>query len=63
MTRGPKGMQVGDTFEAERSRWQVVAIDPGRRQAVGQLLGGSSVLRRFRARQITRVERPARRLS
>jgi len=38
----------------------VVALDAGRRQVVCELLGGSRVIRRFRARQILAVERRAR---
>jgi hypothetical protein len=55
--RGPKGARIGDVVIAEGSRWRVVGIDPGRREAVCQLERGSGVLRRFRARRILRVVR------
>lgn len=55
--RGPKGARVGDVIVAERSRWRVEALDLERREAVCELLGGSRALRRFRARQILKVER------
>ncbi len=58
--RGPKGSRVGDILQAERSRWTVVDLDPDRRQAVCRLIGGSGVLRRFRARQILKVEKARR---
>jgi hypothetical protein len=55
--KGPRGVRIGDVVVAEHSRWRVADLDPGRRQAVCCLLGGSGVIRRFRARQITRVEK------
>lgn len=57
--RGPKGTRVGDLVLAEGSRWRIEAIDPDRREAVCRLVGGSRALRRFRARRIDRVIRPA----
>lgn len=59
--RGPKGARVGDVVQAEGSRWQVQSLDLERREAVCRLLAGSHALRRFRARQIERVERTRRR--
>ncbi len=58
-TRGPRGCRIGDVVVAERSRWRVVAIDQARHEAVCSLIAGARVLHRFRARQITRVERQA----
>ena len=60
--RGPKGARVGDVVIADRSRWEVLSIDPGRREAVCVLLAGSHAIRRFRARAIERglTESPAR---
>jgi hypothetical protein len=55
--RGPKGARVGDVVIAERSRWRVEALDSQRREAVCRLIGGSGVIRRFRARRIVEVER------
>lgn len=55
--RGPKGARVGDVVIVERSRWRVLTIDPERRDALCQLIGGSQVLRHFRARNIAKVER------
>jgi hypothetical protein len=55
--RGPKGARVGDVVTVERSRWRVEALDSQRREAVCRLIGGSGVIRRFRARRIVKVER------
>jgi hypothetical protein len=55
--RGPKGARVDDLVVAEGSRWRVVGFDPQRREAICRLITGSGSLRRFRARQIKRVER------
>lgn len=57
--RGPKGARVGDVVIAERSRWHVERVYPERREVLCRLIGGSRVLRRFRARQISKVERGA----
>lgn len=56
---GPRGVRVGDVVVAEGSRWRVEAVYPARREAGCRLLNGSRCLRRFRARQILRVERSA----
>jgi hypothetical protein len=55
--RGPKGARVGDVIVAEGSRWLCESVDPVRREAICRLVGGSRVLRRFRARAIRKVER------
>ena len=57
--RGPLGCRVGDVIVAEGSRWLVVDVDQERHEAVCSLIAGARVLHRFRARQITRVERHA----
>jgi hypothetical protein len=54
---GPKRARVGDIVIAEGSRWLVEGIDAARHEAICRLVGGSGVLRRFRARRILRVER------
>jgi hypothetical protein len=54
---GPKRARVGDMVIAEGSRWLVVGIDAARHEAIRRLVGGSRVLRRFRARRILWVER------
>ncbi len=59
-TRGPKGAQPGDIVRAERSSWEVLEIDPDRREAICRLLGGSHAVRRFRARRIEQVVRAPR---
>lgn len=59
--RGPRGAQVGDVAIADGSRWLVVALDLDRREAICQLERGARTLRRFRARQILRIERGAQR--
>jgi len=58
---GPKGARVGDVVIAERSRWEVIALDPAHREAVCRLIAGSHALRRFRARRIEGIERAPRR--
>jgi len=55
--RGPKGARIGDIIVAERTRWRVLQLDVDRREAICRLLGGSHVIRRFRARGIEAVER------
>jgi hypothetical protein len=55
--RGPKGARVGDVVVVEGSRWRVVGLDLERREVICRLLAGSRSLRRYRARQIRRVER------
>jgi hypothetical protein len=55
--RGPKGARIGDVLVAQGSRWRVVALDLPRREAVCRLLGSGASLRRFRARQILKIER------
>lgn len=55
--RGPKGSRVGDIVIADGSRWRVLDIDPERREAICRLEAGSRASHRFRARQITAVER------
>jgi hypothetical protein len=57
--RGPKGARVGDVILAEGSRWLVESVNPERREATCRLMGGSCILRRFRARAIRKVERGA----
>jgi hypothetical protein len=57
--RGPRGACVGDVVIAEKSRWLVEGLDPSRREAICRLIGGSGVIRRFRARRIVKVERQA----
>lgn len=57
--RGPKGTRVGDIVIADGTRWQVEALDPERHEAICRLLRGSHAQRRFRARQILKVERAA----
>jgi hypothetical protein len=56
--RGPRGARVGDIVIAEGARWRVEGLDPERHEAICQLLAGSKVWRRFRARRILKVERP-----
>lgn len=59
LPRGPRGARVGDVVIAEGSRWRVEALDLERREAICQLLGGSRVRHRFRARRIAAVEKAA----
>jgi hypothetical protein len=59
--RGPKGARVGDVIIAEGSRWFVESVNPERHEATCRLIGGSRILRRFRARAIRKVERTPRR--
>jgi hypothetical protein len=55
--RGPKGARVSDVVVAEGSCWRVVGLDQERREAICRLLAGSESVRRYRARQIVKVER------
>jgi hypothetical protein len=58
--RGPKGTRVGDVIVAEGSRWLVESVNQEGHEATCRLIGGSRILRRFRARAIRKVERTPR---